>query len=255
MTHDHLVEDEFMDRPDDDELAFLHYEKIFRARLDQQLEKLSEEDQNRYWTAYNHFMQTYINGVLSSVTALDLEILLQWINSPYEASNPENFQKIKYDIDSAIVLIKVRHAQSSRKSSVRLDKDTRSKIRDYITKIKTTIEGIELPLDRKEKLLSRLNAFSIEVDRDRARYEAIGALVVEAATIAGKAEAKLRPIRKWLDSIAGLLRAANGIEERQSRLPAPPKRIPGPPNRQGSNNGGNASSKPDPSPFDDDIPF
>lgn len=32
-----LVEDEFTNRPEDDELAFLHYEKLFRAPLDKSI--------------------------------------------------------------------------------------------------------------------------------------------------------------------------------------------------------------------------
>jgi hypothetical protein len=251
-SHDSLIEDEFMNRPDDDELAFVYYEKIFRIQLDAQLEKLEEKEHDRYWTAYNHFMQTYINNVLSSVSALGLEVLSQWTERPFDASSSENFRSIKYDIDGTVVGIKVRHAQMARKASVRLDADTRSRIRDYVTKIKTTIEAIDLPLPRKEALLKRLNEFSIEVDRDRTKFEAIGALVVEAAAITGKAEAKLRPIRKWLDSIAGLMRAANGIPEPQTRLPAPPKRIPGPSNPPPSRP---RSGQEPPAFLDDDIPF
>jgi hypothetical protein len=37
---DGLVEDEFTNRPDDDELAFLHYEKLFRTPLENELRQL-----------------------------------------------------------------------------------------------------------------------------------------------------------------------------------------------------------------------
>lgn len=247
---DSLIEDEFINRPEDDELAFLHYEKIFRNKLDQHLENLADSDSGRYQNSYNHFVQTYLNNVLSAVSALEVDVLRMWVNNPNDATNPEYFQRVQYDIDSAVVLIKVRHALASRKASIKLDADTRSKIRDYISKIKTTIESIELPISRKEALLKRLNEFSAEVDRDRTKFEAIGALVVEAATITGKAEAKLRPIRKWLDSITGLMRAASGLEEPHGRLSAPPKRIPGPTKEPAS-----TSPKQEFPSLDDDIPF
>jgi len=79
---DGLVEDEFTNRPDDDELAFLHYEKLFRIPLEKELLQLQEENRDGYWNSYNHFMQTYINNVLATVTALDLQILEYWINNP-----------------------------------------------------------------------------------------------------------------------------------------------------------------------------
>ncbi len=45
---DGLVEDEFTNRPDDDDLAFLHYERIFRTPLNEALEKLQEESRDGY---------------------------------------------------------------------------------------------------------------------------------------------------------------------------------------------------------------
>jgi len=169
---DGLVEDEFTNRPDDDELAFLHYEKLFRIPLEKELLQLQEENRDGYWNSYNHFMQTYINNVLATVTALDLQILEYWINNPAAAHEDKNFKQIKYDIDATITKIKVRHAQVTRKASERLEGGAREKIRELINKIKLTIEAVEIPLPRKEALMSRLNAFAAEVDKDRTRVEA-----------------------------------------------------------------------------------
>jgi len=55
---------------------------------------------------------------------------------------------------------------------VRLEGGAREKIRELINKIKLTIEAVEIPLPRKEALMSRLNAFAAEVDKDRTRVEA-----------------------------------------------------------------------------------
>jgi hypothetical protein len=226
---DGLVEDEFTSRPEDDELAFLYYEKIFRKSLDEALSQLRTDNQDEYWDSYNHFMQTYINHVIAVVKALNSELLEYWVNNPNSANESHNFTQIKYDIDAAITLIKVRHAEVVRKNSVRLEPATREKIRELINKIKLTIEGIELPLPRKEALMAKLNAFTAEVDRDRTRLEAFGALMIEAAGGLAKVERKLRPIRKWLDSIANVMHEARAHEDSSSRLPPPNKRIQAPP--------------------------
>ena len=73
--------------------------------------------------------------------------------------------------------------------------------------------------------MSKLNAFAAEVDRDRTRFEQFGALVIEAAEVAGKAERKIRPILKWIGSIAGAMREATTLEAHHLRLPAPQRRI------------------------------
>jgi hypothetical protein len=226
---DGLVEDEFTSRPEDDELAFLHFEKMFRKSLDKALSQLRAGNHDEYWDFYNHFMQTYINQVLATVKALNSDLLEYWVNNPIAANDSEHFNQIKFDIDAAITGIKVRHAEVVRKNSVRLEPATREKIRELINKIKLTIEGIDLPLPRKEALMAKLNAFAAEVDRDRTRLEAFGALIIEVADGAAKVERKLRPFRKWLDSIAGLMHQARVLEDTHSRLHPPNKRIQPPP--------------------------
>jgi hypothetical protein len=228
MMSDGLVEDEFTNRPDDDELAFVHYERLFRRPLDESLARLQDENERGYWDSYNHFMQTYINQVIATAKALNLDILEYWLNNPSAANDSAHFQQIKFDIDAAITGIKVRHAQVVRKASVHLESGAREKIRELINKIKLTIEGIGLPLPRKETLMAKLNSFAAEVDRDRTKFEAFGALVIEAANIAGKVERKLRPIRKWIDSIAGVMHEARTVEDARPRLPTPPSRIQAP---------------------------
>ncbi|MGD0185555.1 MAG: hypothetical protein ABSC25_09930 [Roseiarcus sp.] len=257
---DGLVEDDFTNRPDDDELAFVHYEKLFRTPLETALAGLKENEQDAYWDSYNHFKQTYINSVLATVKALDLQILEYWINNPAAANEHKNFKQIKYDIDGTITEIKVRHAQVVRKASVRLEPNTREKIRELINKIKITIEAIEIPLPRKEALMSKLNAFAAEVDRDRTKFEAFGALMIEAAGVAGKVERKLRPIRKWIDAIANVMHEARAVEDNHPRLPAPDKRIETPTKQIAPPSGDLWVPPPPPPPpksgdLDDDIPF
>jgi hypothetical protein len=44
---DELVEDEFANRPDDDELAFLRYEKLFRISLEKRASSTPRGKQRR----------------------------------------------------------------------------------------------------------------------------------------------------------------------------------------------------------------
>lgn len=256
---DGLIEDEFTNRPDDDELAFLHYERLFRKPLEKELASLQENEQENYWNSYSHFMQTYINSVLATVSELEIDILGRWINDPSAANNESNFRQIKFDIDGAITKIKIRHAQRARKASVRLEGGAREKIRELINKIKITIDGIDVPMPRKEALMSRLNAFAAEVDKDRTRFEAFGALMIEAAGVAGKVEKKLRPIRKWIDSIANIMHEARTIEDAHPALPVPEKRIQAPTKQIAPPSGELWASQTLPKPnggdLDDEIPF
>ena len=255
---DELIEDEFTNRPDEDDLAFLPYEKLFRGPLEKELAGLQESERDTYWNSYNHFMQTYINSVLATVSELGLDILEYWINNPAMANDDKNFRQIKFDIDGAITKIKVRHAQRVRKASVHLEGSAREKVRELINKIRLTIEAIDIPLPRKEALMSKLNAFAAEVDKDRTRFEAFAALMIDAAGVVGKVEKKLRPIRGWIDSIAKLLHEARALEDGRLRLPAPDKRIEAP-RKQIAPPSGKLWAPQEPSKpggdLDDEIPF
>ena len=52
--------------------------------------------------------------------------------------------------------------------------------------------------------------------------------MIEAAGVARKVERKLRPIRKWIDSIANVMHEARAAEDGRPRLSAPDKRIEAP---------------------------
>src|ERR1019366_10735649 len=123
-------------------------------------------------------------------------------------------------------------------------------------------ESVDIPVARKESLMNKLNAFAAEVDRDRTRFEAFGALVIEASGVVAKVEKKLRPVREWLGPIAADLHEANTIEDAAARrLTAPARRIQAPPRRIAPPDSGPIWDRPTPSAapkggdLDDEIPF
>lgn len=252
------TEDEFTNRPDNDEVAFLKYEKEFRQSLDRSVALPAKDTQKMYWNSADYFLQVYINNVLAAASELNIEELEYWIENRVETRKSSNFLDIKLDIDDAVNKIKIRNTPKAHTSSIHLDSEIREKIRDFVTKIRATIESVDMPIARKEALMNKLNAFANEVDRDRTRFEAFTALMIEAAGAAGKAETKLRPIRKWIDSIARLFHEARAIEDGRQRLPPPQKRIEAP-RQKPSLSSSERSSLSDPSKsddeFDDDIPF
>jgi len=58
---------------------------------------------------------------------------------------------------------------------------------------------------KRESLLNCLNALQAEVDKNRSRYEVLGAFVIEMSGVLGDAAERLTPVRKLVDSVAGLI--------------------------------------------------
>jgi len=92
-----------------------------------------------------------------------------------------------------------------------------------------------------------------EVNRNRTRFEAAMALVLEVGDTAGEFGKRLKPIKEIMDSITGVIKAVKGDEEQRypslaapetpKQIEPPKKELPSPENNKGSGD------------FDDEIPF
>ena len=152
-----------------------------------------------------------------------------------------------------MVQIQIAHGRRVRGYSVRLDPSTKSKIRHYLEKIREIVDRLEVPLPKKEALSARITALSDEVDRDRTRFDAYAGLALEMATTGGEVAQRLNPVRKFLDSIAGLLGYAKQAEDARPSLPAPHERKRLTPPRKERLPAPEPPRQPDL--LDDDIPF
>ena len=113
--------------------------------------------------------------------------------------------------------------------------------------IKDVIDTAGLPEDKRDGLMNKLNKFG-EVDRNRTPLNVFGDLVIYLANVGGDAAKKLEPARKWVDSIAALLRHNKEIENSLPKLVKPQQR--------GIEDGRPKVSRlPKPGDMDDEIPF
>ncbi|MFP5469342.1 MAG: hypothetical protein ACLGGZ_06320, partial [Alphaproteobacteria bacterium] len=101
----------------------------------------------------------------------------------------------------------------------------------------------------------KISALELEVDRDRTRFDAFGAFIIDAAEVLGDAADKAEPARKLVDSISRLIWGAKN-EEETKQLPSPPERKqiepPRPEDVFGDFNDGDEDAPPV---CDDKVPF
>lgn len=117
--------------------------------------------------------------------------------------------------------LQIRQSRRNKGYSVRFDTATKQKIRHHVEQVRGVIQKLEVEQPKKENLLKQLDAFLAEVDRDRTRFEAWGAVVIDAAEVLGDAAERAEPARKWIDSISRLIWGAKMDEDEAKRLPAP----------------------------------
>ena len=244
-------EEVFAELPDDPEEAFLVLERHFREQCEAKVQAAGQND-----SVEIHYVE-YISKVLAAIRELG-------IRAAFETEVPE-IQNVSYhtyanfskDVEHYRTGLQIRRARRSKGYSVRFDAATKEKLRHLLEQVREIVEKLEVNENKKDVLLKRLNDFAKEVDRDRTRFEAWGAVVIQAAEVMGEAAEKAEPARKWLDSIGRLIWRAKEKEEETKQLPAPKevKRIEPPKNEDQTEPPKNEDQTEPPKNEDDEIPF
>ncbi len=243
-----MADEAYTDLPEEDEQAFMQLEKKFRAEMNEELNEAEQRQVNND-TAY----LSYINRTVAAAKTLHLGILQDFEIPSHRVNLWDAYQEFNTIVEHYMVQIQIAHGRRVRGYSVRLDPSTKSKIRHYLEKIREIVDRLEVPLPKKEALSARITALSDEVDRDRTRFDAYAGLALEMAATVGEVAQRLNPVRKFLDSIAGLLGYAKQAEDARPSLPAPHERKRLTPPRKERLPAPEPPRQPDL--LDDDIPF
>jgi hypothetical protein len=153
-----------MDLSDDNELAFLQLIAEFKEEF---AEKLERPD-----ASFEYDASEFMNKVIAAATALGIDAI-----SSHEAprhGDPtfgSNFTDFQRDLDHIIVQLRIHHARRKKRLSVGLSAEQKTKIHAFIEKIRTCVEGSDAGISKKEKIFQILGALTVEIDRERTRFE------------------------------------------------------------------------------------
>jgi hypothetical protein len=210
-------------------------------------------EESESYDARKFYMLEYISHVVATAKALDCGYFDEYEIPTLEGDIQSSYEQFLVDVSHVAWQIRMRHARRVKSYSVALDPATKSKIRHHLEQIKEIVDHLEVSERKKEALYSKINALAGEVDKDRTRFDAAMALIMEVASVGGEAADKLEPVRKWIDSIARLLGRAKEAEDAAApRLPAPKERKRIEPPRRALPEKARSRSIDD---LDDEIPF
>jgi hypothetical protein len=194
-----------------------------------------------------------MNQVIAAAESLGISAI-----SYYEVPHQDNqatwaaFDVFETAVVNLTIQIQINHARRRRAYSVELDASEKVKIRHYIGQIKIIVEESNISEDKRDMILKKLSELTLEIDRNRTRFEIIADAARGFARLSGEVERQgAEPWWKWVKLIFGVIDDAKEREPRIS-LPAPveQKRIEAP--RKNPASLSNASNDLD---SDDDIPF
>lgn len=244
MTY--ITDDELDELPDDPLLRFVAIEKIVRDRLDSALDRLGMED------SAMPYMRRYMSILLPAAKLYGVSSLGSWQRPAPGEDSYDFYSAFIADVDYAITEIRLQRAERQKLNSVALDAATKTKLRHLVNEIRQTVDKMEVSVAKKERLYARLSALENEISRDRTRYEAVAALMIEACDDVGEAAKRLEPVVRLVERIGAAIGVAKRAEDAQPRLPPPQeqKRIEQKPKMPTKPNGGPFDRQ-----LDDEIPF
>jgi hypothetical protein len=237
-----MAENIFDDLPEEPELIFLKLDDAFREQCDSAVFEGRNQHGDDYDSTGDYL--TYMRKVSAIASELELDGLSVLEVPPASNFSYRFYQDFRGKVDYYRTILRLRHSRRAQGYSVRFDQKTKAKLTHYIDQIREVILVLEVDEWKKESLLRCLNNLQLEVDKDRSKYEVFGAFVVEAAGVFGEGGRRAEPVRKWIDSIAGLIWGARHAEQTPKlAAPSKPKQIQPPKTMRVRN------------PMDDEIPF
>jgi hypothetical protein len=187
----------------------------------------------------------------AAAAELQLDVLQNFRIPSADGLSTSDYQEFRGQVDAYRTKLQIRHARRAQGYSVRFDAKTKRIVNHHLAQVREIIIKLEVDDWKKESLLACLNNLQAEVDKDRSGYEVLGAFVIESAGVLGTAGGKLEPIRKIIDSVAGLMWGTKHAEQTQ-RLPPPAQRRQIPPPKAQTKEKRPLGKRSD---MDDEIPF
>ena len=231
---------EYVDLPDDPELAFA----VLQQRKSEDLERILENEESNSWRNE----ERYVDTLIAFDEVHNLGILTAYRNGPTRAKDfPQFFYDFRRYAEMASQKIKMENARrlkTGAQTIVVLDDSTRAAIHALVNSIREKLNELTITEAKRESLFNKLNEFAAEVDRNRTRTEAFLSLAVDVARAARQVKDELKPLQPTIDRVLDLIEKATKWTDAlppwkdRKRIEGPRKRL-APPQQD----------------LDDEIPF
>lgn len=205
--------------PVEPEAAFLMLEKHYREKYESGIRRNSDD------TDFSVHQMEYIAQVLGAISELNLENEFRSDVPSIEDVNTQTYLNFSKDVKNYCTRLSIRVSRRVQGFSVIFDSASKQKAHHFIGQLRELFTTIDVDTPKRDALFTRLIALEKEVDRDRTRLEVYGELIIETASILGKAVEKLRPVQELLDSFSRLIYGSRSEEVKKLAPPKETKRI------------------------------
>lgn len=208
-----ITDEEMANLPEDPEEAFIALERIVRKRLH---EAQAAVDENEDTTP---FYRRYMSFVLPAAKHYGISGLAHWERPKPNDDYWNTYTSFIADVDYCLSALRLQKAEKVKQHSVKLDPAAKLKFRHMLAQLRETVDSLNVSVAKKEALYKRINALQEEIDRDRTRYQAFAALMIEACDDVGQAAKKLEPLVRQIERLGAAFGAEKRAEDAKPKLP------------------------------------
>jgi hypothetical protein len=245
---DFITQDEIDDLPEDDNSAFLQFVKIARARLDQKTAEIDDDDE-REWRRLQDARFGFMNVVVAAGRRYGIEPFSLMDVPGVGNFNESTHRQFILDVDHYMTQLLLADGLRTRRDSIALNEEAKSKIRTHLHHLRETVSKSDLDDARRQKLLDRLVEFEAELNKRRLSMLAVARVTLEVLAIPGALGGSYDITQKLLGHVMHTVAQEKAAEDqrRDQQLQRPPVILPARPDAVRRPKEDNA--------LDDDIPF
>lgn len=194
---------------EDPEASFIKLEKLIREQVEKSIWEAEGHNLNA-----DEYRRSYISAVLAAASEYGINDLSGYTIPRFEdAELIMYYNQFKSEAEHCVTRLRIRNASRQKKNSTALADKDKSKIHNFVQRIREIIDTAGLEEAKRNKLFERLNDFAAEVDKTRTGFQNFTNMYLEFCSALGEGIEKLEPARKWLESIAEILGKARAKED------------------------------------------
>ncbi len=217
-----ISDDELEDIPADPDEALCYLVEALRQKV-----RAYNSDERRTWD----IEREYINLLRGFIKEYGIDVGDSLNRDPplNDTAFSDYYHEFNVILDQRVAASRIRMAIQRKRDKIPLDAATKARITRHIQHIREVLHKLDIPVDKRDQILIKLNAFAQAVDTEKTDIRRILDVTLEVADTGDLVSKKLVDVRKHIDAITGLLaEARKWTEKLLGSTWQKPKQIEGP---------------------------
>ncbi len=217
-----VTKQEIDELPEDSEAAFMQFVNHASKRLDETYRNASFDNDEGQWQVYHEAKYRYKNIILAAARSYGIEPFASMEVPSLKEFSDADYRQFEFDLDHYLTQILLG---SSNKDSVALSDKDKDRIRQYTYNLRNAVEKAQMPQDKREALLKKLDIFETELEKKRISLLEISKISFAIFAAPGAAWSSVDIIHKLTTNILQIVGEAKAEEDEAKRLKTSTQRI------------------------------